>query len=259
MELTYRQKEAFYRDGYLQVPGVVPRVMIDTALKAINHSIGQGIPQERLQTIRQQSYAPELQSQRVITDLFNRTPAFALAEALIGPETFKPAGGAQIALRFPGMQDPPDPPRPHLDGMHTPYNGVPEGTIQNFTMLVGILLSDLTCDYAGNFTVWPGTHHLYEEYFREHTPQSLLNGMPPIELPPPKQIHGQAGDIALVHYELAHSAAPNVSPHVRYALFFRLTHCDHAAHKWEAMTDIWLEWAGMREVVAALKGEGAQP
>ena len=31
----------------------------------------------------------------------------------------------------------------------------------------------------------------------------------------------------LVHYELAHSAAMNVSPHTRYAIFFRLTHVDH--------------------------------
>ncbi len=134
--------------------------------------------------------------------------------------------------------------------MYSPTNGVPEGTIQNFTMLVGVLLSDLTEPYCGNFTVWPGTHHLYENYFREHTPQSLLNGMPPITLPEPLQVTGQAGDVFLVHYELAHSAAPNVSPHVRYAIFFRLTHVNHADRKWESMTDIWLEYEGMRALVA---------
>ncbi|HZP85116.1 MAG TPA: hypothetical protein VFB21_26000 [Chthonomonadaceae bacterium] len=55
--------------------------------------------------------------------------------------------------------------------------------------------------------------------------------------------------VVLVHYELAHSAAPNVSPHVRYALFFRLTYTEHDAHKWEAMTDIWLEYEGMRALL----------
>src|SRR5205085_11018524 len=144
----------------------------------------------------------------------------------------KPVGSGQIALRFPGLADPPPPPKPHLDGMHSPNNGVPEGTIQNFTMLVGVLLSDLTGPYAGNFTVWPGTHHQYEQYFRDQTPQSLLNGMPPIDMPEPCQISGRAGDVALVHYELAHSAAPNVSPYVRYAVFFRLTHVDHAERQW---------------------------
>lgn len=249
MQLTHFQKQAFYEQGYIHVPGVVPRVMVDAALRAINHSVGEGIPAEQMTTIRQQSYAKELQGEPVITDLLNKTPAWALAESLIGEGKIRPVRGGQVALRFPGTQDPPPPPKPHLDGMHTPYNGVPEGVIQNFTMLVGVLLSDLHAPYAGNFTVWPGSHHLYEQYFREHTPQSLLEGMLPIDLPEPLQITGKAGDVVLVHYELAHSAAPNVSPHVRYALFFRLTHIDHDAQKWEAMTDIWREYAGMREIV----------
>ncbi len=157
MELTHFQKQAFYRDGYVVVPGVVPRVMVDAALRAINHSIGEGIPAADLPTIRQRSYASEIAGNPVITGLFNNTPAFALAESLIGAGKFRPATGGQIALRFPSMQDPPGPPRPHLDGMHTPYNGVPEGTIQNFTMLVSVLLSELRAPYSGNFTVWPGT------------------------------------------------------------------------------------------------------
>jgi hypothetical protein len=249
VELTHWQKQAFYRDGYVKMPGVVPRVMVEAALKAINHSVGQGIPAELIDKIRSQSYCAELQQCPVITDLLNRTPAWSLAESLVGEGKIKPVGGGQIALRFPGLQDPPGPPRPHLDGMHSPNNGVPAGEIRNFTMLVGVLLSDLTGPYSGNFTVWPGTHHQYEQYFREHTPQSLLNGMPPIAMPEPVQITGQAGDIVLVHYELAHSAAPNVSPYVRYAIFFRLTHVDHADRKWESMTDIWLEYEGMRGIV----------
>lgn len=250
MPLNYFQKQAFYRDGFVQVPGVVPQVMVDSALRAINHSIGQGLPEEQMTRFRVQSFCPELQGDPVLTDLFNKTPALPLAESLIGEGKIRPVRGCQVALRFPIQQDPPPPPRPHLDGMHTPTNGVPEGTIMNFTMLVGILLSDLSAPYSGNFTVWPGTHHLYERYFREHTPQSLLDGMPPVELPEPRQITGKAGDVVLVHYELAHAAAANISPHVRYALFFRLTHVDHDAHKWEAMTDIWLEYEGMREIVA---------
>jgi hypothetical protein len=249
MELTHVQKQAFYKDGFVHVPGVVPRVMVEAAIKAINHSIGNGISMEQVTTMRSQSYCTELQKEPVITDLFNKTPALSLAESLIGEGQIRPVGGGQTALRFPGTQDPPGPPRPHLDGMHSPHNGVPEGTISNFTMLVGVLLSDLHAPFSGNFTVWPGTHHHYEKYFQEHTPQSLLEGMPPITMPEPHQIIGKAGDIVLVHYELAHSAAPNVSPYVRYAIFFRLAHVDHADHKWESMTDIWLEYAGMRGLV----------
>ncbi|HEX6970994.1 MAG TPA: phytanoyl-CoA dioxygenase family protein, partial [Limnochordia bacterium] len=102
--------------------------------------------------------------------------------------------------------------------------------------------------FSGNLTVWPGTHRLYEAYFREHGPEALLNGMPPIELPEPVQLTGRAGDVVLCHYQLAHGVAMNVSPHVRYAVYFRLTYSER--QDWRApMTDIWLEWPGMRDVL----------
>ncbi|MCC2687065.1 MAG: Protein involved in biosynthesis of mitomycin antibiotics/polyketide fumonisin, partial [Paenibacillaceae bacterium] len=109
-------------------------------------------------------------------------------------------------------------------------------------------LSDLPNVNAGNFSVWPGSHHLYERYFRELGPESLLSGMPPVDLPEPRQIIGQAGDAVFCHYQLAHGIAPNVSPNVRYAVFFRLRHVDHATD-WKApMTDLWLHWPGIREL-----------
>lgn len=147
--------------------------------------------------------------------------------------------------------EPPREPMPHLDGMYTPTNGVPEGTIANFTALIGVYLSDLPTEGAGNFTVWPGTHRLYETYFRQHTPQSLLGGMPDVELPAARQITGSAGDAVLCHYQVAHGIAGNASPHIRYAVFFRLRHVDHEGTRWECMTDLWREWAGMRGYAGA--------
>jgi len=251
MQLSHAQKTHFYEHGFVRIPGCVPRPMVEAALKAINHSLGEGIPADEVAGMRVLSFCRELQTAPVILDLLNRTPAWSAAESLIGEGQIRSVGGAQIALRFPTLEDPPPPPRPHLDGMHTPTNGVPFGEIRNFTMLVVILLSELTGPYAGNFTVWPGTHHLYEQYFRDHTPQSLLEGMPPVDLPEPHFVTGQPGDAFLVHYQLAHSASANASPHVRYAAIYRLTHVDHDAQKWEAMTDIWREYAGMQHIVAA--------
>lgn len=259
MELSYRQKQALFEQGYVHLPGVVPRVMVDAAMRAINHSVGEGMDREGIVRMRAQTYCRELTKTPPITGLFNATPALSLVESAIGAGKIKPVGGGQIALRFPTMQDPPPPARPHLDGMHSPTNGVPEGTIQNFTALLGVLLSDLPQTHAGNFTVWPGTHHLYELYFREHTPQSLLDGMPPVSLPEPVQITGRAGDVVLCHYQIAHGVTPNVSPHVRYAVFFRLTHVDHESQKWESMTDIWREWEGMQGFLAERREAQAEP
>lgn len=245
MQLTHTQKQSIIDQGYVHIPGVVPQVMVDKALHAINHSIGEGMDSADMQTMRSRSYCTELQKEPVILDLLYKTPAWSLAESAIGEGKIKATSAGQIALRFPSLVDPPPTPSPHLDGMHSPHNGVPKGEIRNFTMLVGIALSDVTTSYAGNFTVWPRTHALFQDYFREHGPDSLLNGMPDVELPEPKQLLAKAGDVMLVHYEVAHSAAINVSPHTRYAIYFRLKHVDHDERKWETMTDIWLDWEGL--------------
>ncbi len=250
MELTRDQKQTLFERGLVKLPGVVPQERVHAALRAINAYIGQnGIDPDELTKYRAQSYCPGLGKEPVIADLFNATPIKALAESAIGAGKIRPVTSGQIALRFPSPE-PPREPKPHIDGMYSPANGVPEGEIRNFTALVGVFLSDLPGPYAGNFTVWPGTHHRYERYFREQGPQSLLRGMPPIEMPEPEQFTGRAGDAALVHYQLAHGIAGNAAPHTRYAIFFRLTHVDHDSMKWEAMTDIWREWEGMREITA---------
>src|SRR5205085_2012546 len=107
MELTYAQKEQIYERGYVKVPGVVPRVMVDAALRAINHSVGQGMDPEQMTKFRSQSYCPELQHEPVITGLLMETPAWRLAESAIGEGKIRPARGGQIAIRFPSLQDPP--------------------------------------------------------------------------------------------------------------------------------------------------------
>lgn len=248
--LTVEQKREFLENGYVKVPGVVPRYLVDVALKAINHSLGQGINEADLPKLRSQSYCPELKETDVITDLLNKTPALGLAESLIGPGKVKRVVGGQIGIRFPVMRDPIPSPRPHLDGMPSPNNGVAPGTLGNFTMLVGVMLNDLPVAGMGNFTVWPGTHRLFETYFREHGPEDLQHGMPKIEYPQPAPVTGQAGDVVLVHYQTAHGASPNGSPHPRYMVFFRLRHVGRESG-WsrEAMIDIWQEWPGIREII----------
>lgn len=249
MKLTHVQKQTIIEQGYVHIPGVIPQVMVDKALHAINHSIGEGMDKDDIVTMRSRSYCTELQREPVIMDLLYKTPAWSLAESAIGEGKIQSTSSGQIALRFPSLNDPPPEPRPHLDGMHSPHNGVPKGEIRNFTMLLGVALSDVPSSYCGNFTVWPKTHALFQNYFKENGPESLLDGMPKIDLPEPKQLLAKAGDVMLVHYEVAHSAAINVSPHTRYAIYFRLKHVDHDDRKWETMTDIWLDWEGLTSQV----------
>ncbi len=248
LEITLAQKRTLYENGFVKLPGLVSQELVHNALRAINSSLGsKGMDPTQLSIFRSQSYCPEIRPTTYITDLLYASPLWSLAESAIGVEAIQPVESGQIALRFPTMNTPQEP-EPHIDGMYTPTNGVPKGQILNFTALIGIFLSDIPDKFMGNFTIWPGTHHIYSDYFRQHGPQSLLNGMPPVSLPTPVQITARAGDAVLCHYLLGHCAVGNTSPFIRYSIFFRLMHKNHESWRWETMIDPWIEWAGMQEV-----------
>jgi phytanoyl-CoA dioxygenase PhyH len=243
--LTAVQRDALRERGYVVMPGLVPRERHEAALRAINASLGRGLAAEDVARMRARSFCPELQKADVILDLFRETPASAVAASLVGKEGLERVTTAQIALSFPSDSDAAAPPYPHLDGMHTPDNGVPAGSVLSFTMLAGIVLSDVETPDAGNLVVWPGSHLVLERYFRAQGPKSLLAGMPTLDLGRPEPVLARAGDVILSHYQLAHAAGPNTSPHVRYAVYFRLKRKGHDRTKWESLTDVWREWPGI--------------
>lgn len=143
--------------------------------------------------------------------------------------------------------------------------GLPVGQVQNFSLLLGILLSDVDADNSGNLTVFPGSHHLLEKFFRQtgnvdkylesSAFEALTNVVGTLNadpaFPPPFQIKAKAGDIILAHYELPHAVAPNVSPNVRYCVYFRLHHHTHQVDtpRHETLSNIWLEFDGVRDLL----------
>ncbi|MEX0885978.1 MAG: phytanoyl-CoA dioxygenase family protein [Phycisphaeraceae bacterium] len=260
MDLTYDQKKAMHDDGYLVLPGAVPELLIRRARKAIHHDLGsEGMHPDQLRTFSAQSYCPALRSDPALTDLATRSAVWLAGEALLGEGNLQPVKGAQIALRFPSYPDKPKPPRGHLDGIGTGTNGMAVGEFsRGFTMLAVCLLNDLPEPYMGNFTVWPGSHQFFEQYFRERDPSVLAQGMPQAELPRDAvQITGKAGDVVLAHHHLVHGAAPNYGCEIRYAAIFRLQHVDVVQVGVEAMRDIWREWSPIRAFIDEHAGEVA--
>jgi hypothetical protein len=245
--LSAAQKGALRERGYVVLPSSVPAEGRFAALRAINASLGRGMRPEDVGRFRAQSFCPELQGADVILDLFRRSTVTEAVAALVGSEGLAPVKSAQIALSFPAAGDSTGVPPPHLDGMYTPTNGVPRGSVLSFTMLAGVLLSDAVGPDAGNLVVWPGSHRVLERYFRERGPRSLLDGMPDVDLGRPEPVLARAGDIVLCHYQLAHAAGANTSPHVRYAVYFRLERRGHDRLRWECLTDLWREWPGISD------------
>lgn len=242
MNLSHSQKQQLVDQGFVVVPGVIPPIMIEQALKMINHSLGQS-PDWK-----------EHSADPAISQLFNQTPAKTLIDSLIGEEMYHPIRGAQIAPRYPSYIDPPPAPHPHLDGMLE----LDKGIVGNFTALVGVLLSDLDTDYAGNFTVWPGTHRSHEQYFHEQggpdvmlTEESFrtIHHSPNVPKGEPLQITGKAGDIVIVHFLTLHAAAINIRHHIRYACFFRVNHKETRSDWRAPLLDMWMHWPGLQDLV----------
>ena len=252
MRLTDEQIAEFRSEGYLVIPRAIPEIMIDEALRVINHSLGEeGMNKEDLPTLRAQTYCPECREHPAITDLANRSPLPALVESLIGEGNLQPQTRGQIALRFPrALGEVASPPSGHLDGIGSGTNGSAVGCYRRiFTGLAVILLHDLPRPFMGNFTVWPKSHQFFEAYFRDKGHEVLADGQPQVDLPEEAhQITGKAGDLVITHHQILHTAAPNVSPHIRYAAIFRWRHKDVEEVDKDALTDIWREWPGVRAV-----------
>ena len=232
------------RDGYARFPNLCPAPLVRAARAAIDQDLATNFDPKRQVEYDHQSYCPALQRAPVLMALLTESGIAVKLDEAIGFDRLRLAYNvAQIALRRAGNAPRPSPPEPHIDGLPTPLNGVPTDVlVSNFTVLVGVFLSPVRSEFAGNFTVWPGSHHCLERHFREHGLETLRNGMPDIPLGSPLQLMAEPGDVVLCHYQLAHAVAVNLSPVDRYAIYFRLWFKDIDQKRWELMTDLWQGW-----------------
>jgi hypothetical protein len=233
-KLSAAQKRLLLRDGYVVLPGLVPRAMTDAVLREINVALGTGT------ALRDHSASPAALA------LYHGTPIAAIVDSLLGAGKAAPCTQAQIALRFPvRSDDEPDVVDAHVDGL------MANEAIGRFTLTVGVLLSDTPKPSMGNFKVYPGTHRRVARYVQEHGLEAAPGLAWKLELPAPAQITGRAGDAILCHHQLVHGRTLNRSPRIRYMAFFRVYHDDawndkSAAYIKKALTEPWLEWPAMR-------------
>lgn len=251
--LTLAQKRQFHDEGYLKIPGVVPKVLIDEALRAVNHSIGTiGLGGEDMENNRSAFFCAELLRAPVILDLFNKSPVIEIAEELMGKGNVLPVVNAKPYPRFPLPlgEDAPEP-HGHLDGIGNGSNGMPKGYYgRGFTAFSVLYLVDLLEPNSGNFTVWPKSHRAYGTYFQENGHEVLATGLPRFDLPEePVMVTAKAGDLILAHHLMIHAGGPNSSPNIRQAVITRLRHKEIEETGYAAYTDMWREWPGVAEAV----------
>lgn len=250
IELSHAQKQQFFENGFVHIPGIVPQALIRDALRAINSSIGRHLDFYEHRILETDSLCPDLKTEPRILNLFEATDARALAESALGVGNVLRSKNVQIALNFPVSKEKPDAPEPHVDGFHPSKDGVP-GSILPFTAIAGFFLNDLPEDWSANFTVWPGTHLLFEKYYREHPADPEMRfGIPPVDMPKPIQLKVKAGDMIFAHYLLAHTVSTNMSEAIRYAIYFRMNHVHQGPRDLETLGNVWKYWEGMKEISA---------
>lgn len=237
----------FFRDGFTVLRGAAPEPAVADALRSIN---------AHLPRYARYGFDGTLTADASVVALLQCPAVVDAVSRLLGPQHRFFAPAAQVALRLPGTLCLPGTFEPaphwaaawHVDGIDEPQQDRPRGRIANFTMLVGVALSDHAAPMMGNLIVYPGGHHVVQDHFRavgfEAAQREGLKTLR-LPLPSPHQVPMQAGDVVLAHYSLPHSIAPNCSAHVRYMVYFRLNvRADEAFHP-APLLDIWLDYPGV--------------
>lgn len=272
--LPETDRKQFLDCGFVIVPNIVSEDLRKKALLAINRSLGRNSVGNRSTTS-----CSELISTEPILNLFHASGVASLASRLIGPGYYPPPYSF-INLQYPGdgcVEDQPPTeqseqiwrmPEPipnwqtywKIDGLPAPASSGQEHFIRNYSLLVAVFLSDIHEQDAGNVVLWPGSHLGIQAMLRARggTAAALKAGK--LDRPVihqhqleavPQQITANAGDVALIHYQVAHTHAPNLSPDIRYVVYFRLYSKHHTPNTMrpEAMDNVFLDYEGLYDII----------
>lgn len=178
-------QEHLRTQGFAHFPDLTPEPLIRAALEAIEMDLNSNYDAERQVEYDNRSYCPDLKGTPPIMNLLLQSPVHDLLDEIFEAHKLGWDGG-QIAIRRAHNFPEPVLPTPHLDGFASGVNGLDEGKIYNYTVLVGVFLTPVRSEFAGNFTVWPGSHNVYERYFRERGPRAMSEPSPAPEIGEPR-------------------------------------------------------------------------
>ncbi|MCA9590089.1 MAG: phytanoyl-CoA dioxygenase family protein [Myxococcales bacterium] len=231
---------ALRSDGYVHLSRIVPGELVARARAAIDADLSAHYDPRLHTRCDHRSYCPRLRGRAALRDLVLRSPVARVVSRLLG-EGVSPDRG-QVAIRWGREREAARPPEAHIDGFASGKNGLARGRVHSFTALVGVFLTPVTATFAGNFTVWPGSHEVYAAHFRRRRAAALAEPMPRPALDEPRQLLVQAGDVVVCNYLLGHTAADNVGPTDRLAVFFRYALADVDRRRLAYLSRPWMGW-----------------
>jgi hypothetical protein len=242
--LTAEDKVFFKENGYLIKHGIVPEPLLDRAVDVIYENMPDVDRKDPSSWLKKGYRVVRCGQNDAVKATLYEAPVFDIAEELVGKDRLVRGGAPAPQLNFPDPDQEWKPPHAHLDGYYTPTNGVPEGTVGMMTICTTLYAGGVG-ERVGGFTVWPGTHRMWGEYFKTHAYLGLKGGGAPFDLGPGLVISGPPGTVVFWHYRLSHSASPNCGRNIRMALISRLRRKDMEDIMFETPDDIWTYWDGI--------------
>ncbi|NVI89328.1 phytanoyl-CoA dioxygenase family protein [Actinomadura sp. BRA 177] len=239
--LTTEEKALFKRDGVLIRRGLIEPERIGRAIDLITGRCGPNLTTDVIRDWTQRTFAPDLGGHPDLLALYERTAVPYLAEDLLG-ETV-PINAVQIQIRVPEQLFPNVQPvkAMHVDGVACPH--LDPGQLRTFSLLVGVVLSDISDPVAGALRYLPGGHHTMARWFSEEWSLGMTDQVPPtVDQQDGVPFLGIPGDILLMHHLVPHAVGRNHLPFPRIMAYFRVSHPAHADQRLRALCDPWLDY-----------------
>ncbi|GGJ90509.1 hypothetical protein GCM10010123_20420 [Pilimelia anulata] len=240
MTLTATQLDAFAQTGALTVRGAVPPSLTSPAIGLITDWYCNDLQPDQIAEYTHRTFAAHLGDHQALLALFHDSGAVDLATELLGD--IAPVTTAQIQVRIPAAAAPHQPVKAmHVDGVACPHLDPAE--LRTFSLLVGVLLSDITDPDGGAMHYQPSGHRLMAAWFRNEWNRGVTAQTPPhIDTQRGTPLLGHVGDLHLQHHLVPHAVGTNTTDTPRLMAYFRVSHPDHAERRLDALRDPWLDY-----------------
>jgi hypothetical protein len=248
-ELSSEERRQFVRDGFMIRRGCVSADLLESAKRKIEGWYGSSLDEKSIQEYTNRTFAPALGSDPDLLNVYEASGLSALAGALVSPDVLQPVSTVQIQIRIPEADKGTAQPRKamHVDGVACPHLDARE--LRTFTMLVGVLLTEVRDISAGALQFVPGAHQEMSEWFRDTWTPGMGEQVPQeVEARASVPFLGKPGDAILLHHLVPHGVGPNTSSSPRIMLYFRVKHERHEEQLLAALRDPWLEFPALREL-----------
>ena len=234
----------FVTNGILVKRGFVAPDLVEVAAALVRDWYRRKMSPDDVAAYTQRTFAPDLGGHPALMALFARSGAADVAGALLGDIQPGAPGPNQIRVRESTLPPPPPDKAMHVDGVACPH--LDPADLRTFSLLVGVVLSDVSDERGGALRYLPGGHLSMAEWFRTQWALGMTAQTPPhIDADAGTPLLGRPGDLLLMHHLVPHAVGRNDLAEPRIMAYFRVSHVDHARRRLHALRDPWLDYPGL--------------